>query len=80
MLVKLVKEVLVDKMIIKRPLGRPTIRWVDVVAQDITDIKENTIFFTRQREIKRFGDGSNGFQCIDKLKKMNVKYKQIYEK
>jgi len=38
------KEVLVNKINKKRPIGRPRTRWVDVVAQDIKDIKEDSVF------------------------------------
>jgi len=38
------KEVIVNKINKKRPLGRPRTRWVDVVVQDIKDIKEDSVF------------------------------------
>jgi len=41
---QVLKEVLVHKINKHRPLGRPRTRWLDVVAQDIKDIKEDSVF------------------------------------
>lgn len=38
------KDILVNKINKKRPLGRPRTRWVDVVTQAIKNIKEDSIF------------------------------------
>jgi hypothetical protein len=39
-----IKEILVNKINKKRPLGRPWTRWVDVTAQDIKNIEEESSF------------------------------------
>jgi hypothetical protein len=39
-----IKEVLVNKMNKKRQLGRPRTRWMDVIARDIKNIKEESSF------------------------------------
>lgn len=41
---QVLKEVLVNKINKKRQLERPRTRWVDVVAQDIKGIKEDSVF------------------------------------
>jgi len=41
---QVVKEILVNKINGKNPLGRPRTRWVVVITQGIKDIKINSIF------------------------------------
>ncbi|VVC34969.1 Hypothetical protein CINCED_3A012587 [Cinara cedri] len=39
---QVIKEVLVNKINKKRPLGRPRTRWMDVIAQDIKNVEESS--------------------------------------
>ncbi|KAL4100675.1 hypothetical protein QTP88_020709 [Uroleucon formosanum] len=41
---QVIKEVLINTINKKRPLGRPRTRWVDVIAQDIKNIEEASSF------------------------------------
>jgi len=41
---QVVKEVMVSKINRKRPLRRPMTQWMDVIAQDIENIKKNSTF------------------------------------
>lgn len=58
---QVIKEVLVNKINKKRPLGRPRTRWMDVIAQDIKNIKEESSFDdAHDREMERCCVASDG--------------------
>ncbi|KAF0767193.1 Uncharacterized protein FWK35_00016239 [Aphis craccivora] len=64
-----IKEVLVNKINKKRPLGRPRTRRVDVIAQDIKNIKEESSFDDAYDREKLCCDGSDGTQWADMLRR-----------
>jgi hypothetical protein len=41
---QLIKKVLVEKINKTRPLGRPRIRWIDVISRDLKEIGQNITF------------------------------------